>query len=159
MSAKPEKCLKALLGERRGKLVLAESCTGGLVAARVTSVPGSSDYFDRGFVVYTDEAKTEMLGVPSEIIRKHGAVSRETALALIAGIFDRTGATLAGAVTGIAGPGGERPGKPVGTVWIAWGTREKIQAEDLKLYGKSRYQVRRLTAAALLERLCEAAAG
>lgn len=159
MSLTPEKRLKALLtGSPLAPLALAESCTGGLVAARVTSVPDSSAYFDRGFVVYTNEAKTELLGVQKSTLETHGAVSEETARELVKGIFARTRAGLAGAVTGIAGPGGATPGKPVGTVWIAWGMRDSVLCENLELYGKSRFRIRKLTADALLWRLCEAAA-
>lgn len=151
---KPELLLSRLLLKNPGiTLALAESCTGGLIAARITAVPGSSAYFDRGFVVYSNEAKTDLLGVDPETIRTEGAVSGETALAMLEGLFERTGATLCAAVTGIAGPGGGTPEKPVGTVWISWGTKKNKQAERLCLKG-GRAAVRRAAATAVLERLC-----
>ncbi len=107
------------LGLRQATLATAESCTGGLVAERITSVPGSSRSFLGGAVVYSDKLKTEYAGVPAELIEKHGAVSEEVARALAAGIRERTGATLGLGVTGIAGPGGGTEAKPVGLVYIA----------------------------------------
>jgi nicotinamide-nucleotide amidase len=100
------------------RLATAESCTGGLVAARLTSVPGSSDVFVGGVVSYADEVKASALGVPDEVLRAHGAVSAETAAAMAAGARERLGADVAVAVTGIAGPGGAVPGKPVGLVHL-----------------------------------------
>ena len=102
-------------------LAAAESCTGGLIAAACTSLAGSSDWFERGFVTYSNAAKTEMLGVPEALIARHGAVSAEVAIAMAAGALARSKAQLSVAVTGIAGPGGATPGKPVGTVWLAIG--------------------------------------
>ena len=104
----------------RGDLIAtAESCTGGLVSAALTSVPGSSDVFDRGFVTYTDTAKSQMLGVPFWLIEKHGAVSEEVARAMAEGALKNSGADHAISVTGIAGPTGGSPEKPVGTVFLA----------------------------------------
>jgi nicotinamide-nucleotide amidase len=111
--------LADLLRARGWLLVTAESCTGGLIAAACTSVAGSSDWFDRGFVTYSNAAKTEMLHVPAALIANHGAVSEEVALAMAQGALAMSSAHLAVAVTGIAGPGGGSPDKPVGTVWIA----------------------------------------
>ena len=105
------------------RLAAAESCTGGLLAAACTSVAGSSDWFDRGFVTYSNAAKTEMLGVDAALIAVHGAVSAEVARAMAEGALARSRAGLAVAVTGVAGPGGGTPGKPVGTVWIALARR------------------------------------
>jgi len=117
-------------------LVCAESCTGGLIAAACTGVAGSSDWFERGFVCYSDAAKSEMLDVDAQLISSCGAVSREVACAMAAGALARSHADLALAVTGIAGPSGATPGKPVGTVWFAWARRgEEPQAELLKLPG------------------------
>ncbi|HUY95232.1 MAG TPA: competence/damage-inducible protein A [Terracidiphilus sp.] len=107
------------LGLRQATLATAESCTGGLVAERITSVPGSSRSFMGGAVVYSDKLKTEYAGVPAELIEKHGAVSEEVARALAAGIRERTGATIGLSITGIAGPSGGTETKPVGLVYIA----------------------------------------
>lgn len=136
-------------------LAAAESCTGGLIAAACTSVAGSSDWFERGFVTYSNEAKTEMLGVPPALIAAHGAVSEEVARAMVGGALRHSHATLAVAVTGIAGPGGAVPGKPVGTVWLAWGTAAGVRAERLQLPG-DRTAVREATVAAALARLLAA---
>ena len=104
---------------RGAMLATAESCTGGLIAAACTSLPGSSAWFERGFVVYSNAAKSEMLGVAESLIAAHGAVSAEVAVAMAEGALLQSPAALAVAVTGIAGPGGGTPGKPVGTVWLA----------------------------------------
>lgn len=112
------------LGERlrqRGeRLACAESCTGGLIAAACTAVAGSSDWFERGVVSYSNQAKVELLGVPAPLIAQHGAVSEAVALAMADGLLQRAPVHWTVAVTGIAGPGGAVPGKPVGTVFIAW---------------------------------------
>jgi nicotinamide-nucleotide amidase len=100
-------------------LVTAESCTGGMVAAALTDVPGSSDVFERGFVTYSNAAKTELLGVPAELIARHGAVSEPVARAMAEGALARSPAGLAVAVTGVAGPGGGTPAKPEGLVHFA----------------------------------------
>jgi nicotinamide-nucleotide amidase len=107
------------LGLRQATLATAESCTGGMVAERITSVPGSSRSFLGGAVVYSDKLKTDYAGVPAELIEKHGAVSEEVARALAVGIRERTGATIGLGITGIAGPGGGTETKPVGLVYIA----------------------------------------
>lgn len=133
-------------------LASAESCTGGLIAAACTAVAGSSDWFERGFVTYSNAAKTEMLDVPAALIDAHGAVSEPVARAMVAGALRRSHATLAVAVTGIAGPGGAVPGKPVGTVWLAWGTAEAVHTELLQLPG-DRSAVRAATVATALARL------
>jgi len=112
---------KAVLEACRAKgifLVTAESCTGGLIAASLTDIGGSSDVVDRGFVTYSNEAKHEMLGVPMGLIAEHGAVSEEVALAMAAGALARSRAGIALSVTGIAGPGGGSKEKPVGLVWF-----------------------------------------
>lgn len=101
------------------RLVTAESCTGGLLAALLTEVPGASDVFERGFVTYSNDAKVEMIGVRAELIAKHGAVSREVALAMAAGALVHSEADIAVAVTGLAGPGGGAPDKPIGLIHIA----------------------------------------
>jgi len=146
---------------RGWRLVAAESCTGGLIAATCTAVAGSSHWFDRGFVTYSNEAKTEQLGVPAALIAAHGAVSEPVALAMAEGALARSAADLAVAVTGIAGPGGAVPGKPVGTVWMALARRgAPAQAQRLQL-GGDRSAVRAATVRAALAALtgaCEPAA-
>jgi len=111
--------LFALYTARGLTIATAESCTGGLVAALITAVPGSSAIFDRGFVTYTNEAKAACLGVPDDILVRHGAVSDEVARAMALGALDRSNADVAVSVTGIAGPGGGTPDKPVGLVHFA----------------------------------------
>ena len=145
-----------LLRRRGWRLASAESCTGGLIAAACTALAGSSDWFERGFVTYSNAAKAESLGVPAALINAHGAVSEEVACAMAAGALAHSAAQLAVAVTGIAGPGGAVAGKPVGTVWLAWGTVGVIQAERLQLAG-DRDAVRGATVAAALARLLQTA--
>jgi nicotinamide-nucleotide amidase len=115
------------IGERlqasRQKLVTAESCTGGWTAQVVTSVAGSSEWFERGFVTYSNEAKQESLGVPAEILRKHGAVSEEAAREMALGALRHSKGTVALSITGVAGPAGGSPSKPVGTVCFGWAAR------------------------------------
>jgi nicotinamide-nucleotide amidase len=144
------------LRARGWRMAAAESCTGGLIAAACTAVAGSSDWFERGFVTYSNEAKAELLGVAPALIAAQGAVSEAVALAMVKGALNRAPVQLAVAVTGIAGPGGAVPGKPVGTVWLAWGTAQAVQAERLQLDG-DRSAVREATVAATLVRLIEAA--
>ncbi len=105
------------------KLVTAESCTGGLIAALLTEIPGSSDVLERGFVTYSNEAKIEAIGVPADVIKRHGAVSAAVALAMAEGALKHSHADIAVAVTGIAGPGGGTDAKPVGLVYIAVETK------------------------------------
>lgn len=144
---------------RRGwHMAAAESCTGGLIAAACTAVAGSSDWFERGFVTYSNAAKTDMLGVLPSLVAAHGAVSEEVALAMAGGVLTRAPVQMAVAVTGIAGPAGAVPGKPVGTVWLAWGTAGGLQAECLQLPG-DRGAVRSATVQAALQRLLQSATG
>src|SRR5579859_645072 len=103
---------------KRLRLATAESCTGGMVAAALTDIAGSSDVVERGFVTYSNEAKTELLGVPSEMIAAHGAVSAQVATAMVQGALARAPVELAVSITGIAGPGGATKGKPVGLVYF-----------------------------------------
>lgn len=116
------------LGERDETVAVAESCTGGLVASRITDVPGSSAYFDRGVVTYSNRAKQDLLGVSREALDAHGAVSDPVAVEMARGVRDTAGTTWGVATTGIAGPGGGTPEKPVGTVFVGvayagpWGT-------------------------------------
>src|SRR5882724_7291652 len=101
----------------------AESCTGGWIAKALTDIAGSSDWFVEGFVTYSNESKVRRLGVPRAILQRRGAVSETTVKAMAAGALRRSKAQIAVAVTGIAGPGGAVPGKPVGTVWLGWAAR------------------------------------
>ena len=165
MDLKPiESDLQALAADlrRRGwRLATAESCTGGLIAAACTSLAGSSDWFERGFVTYSNAAKTEMLEVDPALIAAQGAVSEAVVRAMAAGAIARAGVELSVAVTGIAGPGGATPGKPVGTVWLAVARRDTdgavpVQAERLQLAG-DRAAVREQTVRHALQRLREAA--
>ena len=112
-----------ILLEKRLMLATVESCTGGWIAQTVTNIPGSSAWFERGFVTYSNEAKMELVGVQAETLTKHGAVSREVAVEMVLGGVQRSRADVAVSVTGIAGPDGGTPEKPVGTVWIAWADR------------------------------------
>ena len=151
--------LSRRVGERLkkagGVLVTAESCTGGGVAQAVTSIAGSSDWFDRGFVVYSNAAKREMLGVSEQTLSLHGAVSEETAREMARGALQRGGGTLAVAVTGIAGPGGATPGKPVGMVCFAWaGKAGAVRSETRRLEG-DRESVRRQSVIRALEGVLE----
>ena len=134
------------LARAKGAMIAtAESCTGGMIAAAITDVPGSSDVFDRGFVTYSNAAKSEMLGVPSEAIRDHGAVSEEVAQAMAEGALSRSDATLAIAVTGIAGPGGSEH-KPEGRVCFGLagkGFLTRTETVDFGAIGRDR--VRRAT--------------
>ena len=125
--------LAQALRARGWRLATAESCTGGLIAAACTSLAGSSDWFDRGFVTYSNEAKVQMLGVDAALIAQHGAVSEQVACAMAAGALRHSAAELAVAVTGIAGPGGAVAGKPVGTVWLAT-ARKGREPEPLLLH-------------------------
>jgi nicotinamide-nucleotide amidase len=126
------------------KVATAESCTGGLVAGALTDIAGSSDVVDRGFVTYSNEAKQQMLGVPADTIEKHGAVSRETAEAMARGALGNANADLAVAITGIAGPGGGSPDKPVGLVHFAAASRNgKLTHKEMRYGDLGRIGVRR----------------
>lgn len=145
------------LRARKATLATAESCTGGLIAAACTALAGSSDWFERGYVTYSNAAKNEALGVDAALIERHGAVSMEVAEAMAAGALRASAATVAVAVTGIAGPTGATPGKPVGTVWLAWGARAgAVRSERLQLAG-DRTAIREQTVHAALARLRELA--
>lgn len=126
--------LADVLRTRGLMLATAESCTGGLIAGACTDLAGSSDWFERGFVSYSNAAKTELLGVPAALIAQHGAVSEPVARAMAEGAVRHARAQLAVAVTGVAGPGGGSADKPVGTVWFGWalagGTHTEVQRFD-----------------------------
>ena len=141
-----------LLAERQ-MLVTAESCTGGWIAKAVTDVAGSSGWFDCGLAAYSYEAKQGLLGVQPQTLEVHGAVSRETVVEMVSGALVNSGASIAVAVTGIAGPGGGIEDKPVGTVWIAWKRRGGYPRAELFLFEGDRDEVRRQTVAAALRGL------
>ena len=136
-------------------MVTAESCTGGLIAATLTAIAGSSDVFAGGLVTYTNALKTALLDVPATLLESDGAVSRAVALAMVAGALTRTNADLAVAVTGIAGPGGATPGKPVGTVWLAAGRRGTPALAARTIFPGTRAEVRAATVEAALAMLAE----
>jgi competence/damage-inducible protein CinA-like protein len=130
-------------------IAVAESCTGGMVGERITRIPGSSDVFVGGVIAYANEVKSALLGVPEGLIVEHGAVSEEVARAMASGVRGRTGAAIGLGVTGIAGPDGGTPEKPVGTVWIAVDFDGQVEAVLLKLWG-DRQEVRQRAAQAVL---------
>ncbi len=121
--------------ERSLTITAAESCTGGGVASAITAVAGSSAYFETGYVTYSNGAKTRLLGVADDLLERHGAVSREVVEAMVAGACRDSGASLGVAVSGVAGPDGGSPDKPVGTVWLAWGNAAQQQAERFQFPG------------------------
>ena len=128
--------LANLAKKRRVDIVAAESCTGGGVATAITRISGSAKYFERGFVTYSNIAKKEMLGVSQKTLARHGAVSEEVAIEMARGALKRSHADVSVAVTGIAGPGGGVPGKPVGTVHFAWGVRNgPVQTRRFRFKG------------------------
>jgi nicotinamide-nucleotide amidase len=132
------------LRERSLTLATAESCTGGWVAQVVTHSAGSSAWFERGFVTYANDAKIEMLGVRPATVAEHGAVSLETAAEMAAGALDNSKALISLSITGIAGPTGGSPGKPVGTVCFAWCLRGRTPDTDRRQFAGSRENIRRL---------------
>jgi nicotinamide-nucleotide amidase len=151
--------LVSLLRERKLLVAAAESCTGGLVAAAITAIPGASDVFDRGFVTYSNAAKQEMLGVPAETIAEHGAVSEETVRAMALGALEHSCADIVVAVTGIAGPSGGTAEKPVGLVHFACARRggETVHSEVRFVGPLPREAIRDLSAKHALEMLFDAA--
>jgi len=143
------------LKQRGLKLATAESCTGGGLSYWLTSVPGSSDWFERGFVTYSNAAKIEMLGVNGQTIDTVGAVSEQTALEMAAGALRLSHAELAVAITGIAGPDGGSEEKPVGTVWIAWGGSNSAITAELNVFPGDRQNIRLCSIAKALEKVLE----
>ncbi|MDE3059554.1 MAG: CinA family protein [Pseudomonadota bacterium] len=139
---------------RKGwKIASAESCTGGLIAALLTEIPGSSDVFERGFVTYSNTSKTEMLGVDAGLITKHGAVSEEIAAAMAQGAQTQAKVNLAVAVTGIAGPGGGAAQKPVGLVYVALAARGDGVTVERCLFSGGRSEIRIASVAKAVEML------
>ena len=159
MAADALEALAARVGERlkqQGRmLATAESCTGGWVAQAVTSVSGSSDWFDRGFVTYSNDAKRDMLGVSAETLAARGAVSEETAREMAAGALGRSRASAALAITGVAGPTGGTPDKPVGMVCFAWALRGGAVESETRRFEGDREAVRRQSVQHSLQGLIE----
>lgn len=151
--AKEVVLLAAALTSRGWMLATAESCTGGLIAGACTDIAGSSTWFERGVVTYSNEAKTELLGVPADLIATHGAVSEEVVRAMAEGAVLRSRAHIAVAVTGVAGPAGGSPTKPVGTVWMGIALRGQPAAATLLQLQGDRAAVRRQTVAWALRAL------
>ena len=151
--------LGGLLETRGWRVSTAESCTGGLVAGAITDVAGSSAWFERGFVTYSNEAKMEMLGVRAETLAAHGAVSEATAREMAVGALARSGSDLAAAVTGIAGPSGGSAEKPVGLVCFAWARRGGAILSCTRRFAGGRAAVRAAAVATALDGLIEQAGG
>ncbi len=147
--------LGRLLEARRWRIATAESCTGGLIAGAITDVAGSSAWFDRGFVTYSNEAKIAMLGVRADTLAAHGAVSEATAREMAAGALARSGSDVAVAVTGIAGPAGGSPEKPVGMVCFGWARRVGPIETAVQQFAGDRAAIRASTVAVALEGLVE----
>jgi nicotinamide-nucleotide amidase len=135
--------LAKLLLQQQKQLAVAESCTGGWVAKCLTDIAGSSQWFERGFVTYSNTAKQEMLGVQPATLEHDGAVSEATVLEMAAGVLNNSTADIAVAISGIAGPGGETPGKPVGTVCFSWATKDAVLQSDTQHFEGDREAVRR----------------
>lgn len=144
--------LADLLLKKHWRLATAESCTGGLIAAACTDLAGSSDWFERGFISYSNEAKTELLGVDAALITREGAVSEAVVRAMAHGAVQHSRAQVAVAVTGVAGPSGGSREKPVGTVWFGWATPAGVVSE-IRHFDGDRAQVRAATVAHALLRL------
>ncbi len=138
---------------RGAMMATAESCTGGLIAAACTELAGSSAWFDRGFVTYSNQAKTELLWVDAELITQHGAVSEPVARAMAQGALVRAKVDYGVAVTGVAGPSGGSPDKPVGTVWLAWAARDGRLLSRVCLFEGDRAHIRQQTCVEALQGL------
>ncbi len=145
--------LLAALRAKGLKVATAESCTGGLIAGALTEIAGSSDVVDRGFVTYSNEAKTEMLGVPAGLIEADGAVSETVARAMAEGALERSRADVTVSVTGVAGPGGGSAAKPVGTVWFGAARRGGETVSERRVFPGDRPAVREATVRHALELL------
>ncbi len=139
------------------RLATAESCTGGLIAATLTAIAGSSDVVDRGFVTYSNAAKTQMLGVPADLIAAVGAVSEPVAARMAEGALARSAADIAVAVTGVAGPGGGSAEKPVGLVWFGLAARGRAARAERRDFAGDRAEVRRRSVAVALQLIRDAA--
>lgn len=150
MLAAQAQALAECLLARGQSVVTAESCTGGWIAKTLTDIPGSSTWFECGVVAYSYEAKEALLGVQPQTLERSGAVSQEAAMEMVSGALARFGASVAIAVTGVAGPSGGTPDKPVGTVWIAWKRRGGYARAELFHFSGDREAVRRQTVGAAL---------
>ena len=162
MSKQLQTLSEAVLGACRAarlRLATAESCTGGMVAAALTDIAGSSDVVERGFVTYSNEAKTELLGVPAEMIAAHGAVSAQVATAMVQGALTRAPVDLAVSITGIAGPGGATKGKPVGLVYFGIARKGAAARVERHNYQGDRASIRVAATERALELLLEAVRG
>ncbi len=148
----------AALTTRAWTAATAESCTGGLVAGAITDIAGSSGWFDRGFVTYSNEAKIELLGVRPETLDRFGAVSEPTAREMVSGALERSRADIAVAVTGVAGPAGGTADKPVGLVWFAWGVRGGAVEAVSHHFPGDRAAVREASVAVALDGILDRAA-
>ena len=146
--------LADILQQKGWLMATAESCTGGMIAAACTDLAGSSNWYERGFVSYSNEAKTELLGVDAALIARHGAVSEEVVRAMVKGAIRYSRAQVAVAVTGVAGPAGGSAAKPVGTVWFGWATPAGVVSEMVCFDG-DRAAVRMATVCHALQRLVE----
>jgi nicotinamide-nucleotide amidase len=152
---KSERVVGKLLTEKKLTLATAESCTGGLIAHRITNVPGSSNYFERGFVTYSNRSKTEMLGVEARLLSRFGAVSRQVARAMAVGVKRVSGASVGLAVTGIAGPVTDQSKKPVGLVYVAvCGRNGSVKVRQHNFAG-TRLQIKKQSAESALALLME----
>ncbi len=145
------------LRRRHMRLAMAESCTGGLIAATLTEIAGSSDVVERGFVTYSNDAKADLLGVPQAVLARHGAVSEPVARAMAEGALKASPADLAVAVTGIAGPGGATPTKPVGLVHLAVTGRNTETRHERHVFAGDRKEVRRATVERAFQMIRDAA--
>jgi nicotinamide-nucleotide amidase len=145
----------AALKARQRQLTLAESCTGGMAAEIITAIAGSSSWFDRGFVTYSNQAKQEMLGVSSQTLNLHGAVSEHTALEMALGALHHSHAHVAASITGIAGPDGGTPEKPVGTVCFAWATAEGVTESVTMQFNGDRDAIRKQSVKTALDGLLQ----
>jgi nicotinamide-nucleotide amidase len=146
------RCVGVALLQKKWLLTTAESCTGGLIAASCTEIAGSSEWFERGFVTYSNASKSELLGVDPALIDRHGAVSAPVALAMAQGALHHAHAHIAVSVTGIAGPGGGSADKPVGTVWLGWATEHQHWTECCHFNG-DRQRIRLQTVLYSLQQL------
>lgn len=144
--------LAAQLSQNGRKICTAESCTGGLIAKTFTDLAGSSDWFDRGFVTYSNQAKIDMLGVQASTLKKYGAVSKQVAMEMVTGALKFSEAHVSIAVTGIAGPGGGSDNKPVGTVWFGFAVGDHVVTEK-KIFAGDRQQIRESSLYYTLNRL------
>jgi nicotinamide-nucleotide amidase len=147
--------LGAALKARGYTLALAESCTGGMVAQAVTGIAGSSAWFDRGFVTYSNEAKVEMLGVSAQTLETYGAVSEQTAIEMAIGALKNSHAQMTGSITGIAGPDGGTIEKPVGTVCFAWAEAQKPTSTTTKYLKGNRQEIRQQASIELMTGLID----